>query len=67
MCSYLEPFVPYYVNNDDDKKISKHVGVHVGYSSSEDSVVIAFRGSIYLVNFIQVLGCQKFVPRACHW
>ena len=63
MCRYLEPFIPYYVNDEDEKKSSKHVGVYVGYSSSENSVVVVFRGSIYLVNFIQVLLSPQSVPR----
>jgi hypothetical protein len=59
MCRVLEPFVPYYVNDEDVKKNSKHVGVYVGYSAVENSVVVVFRGSIYLINFIQVLVCLR--------
>ena len=54
MCSVLQPFVPYYVNDEDEKKNSKHVGVYVGYSAAENSAVVTFRGSDFLINFIQV-------------
>jgi hypothetical protein len=59
MCKELQPFIPYYVNDEDGKKNSKHVGVYVGYSPVENSAVIVFRGSDFLINFIQVLN--KFV------
>ena len=53
MCKVLQPFAIYYVNDEDEKKTSKHVGVYVGYSAAENSVVIVFRGSDFLINFIQ--------------
>jgi len=59
ICKDLEPFVPYFVNNEDSQKYSKHVGFYVGYSPKYNHIIVCFRGSDYLVNFIQDLQYYK--------
>lgn len=51
----LKAFKPYFVNAE----TWKHVGVYVGYDSRRDMIVTAFRGTLFLINWIQDLEYLK--------
>jgi len=50
-CNAMAPFEVVYHSAE----TSEHVGVFVGYWSARNMVIVAFRGSQYLINFIQDL------------
>jgi len=57
ICQDMRGFQTYFVNAE--KLVSRHVGVFVGYYEPLNTAVVSFRGTDYLINWVQDLEYYK--------
>mmetsp|Transcript_4340 Transcript_4340/g.10505 ORF Transcript_4340/g.10505 Transcript_4340/m.10505 type:complete len:402 (-) Transcript_4340:95-1300(-) len=61
ICQDMQGFQTYFVNAE--KLVSRHVGVFVGYYEQSNTAVVSFRGTDYLINWVQDLEYYKVDSR----